>query len=162
MKCWNWTVKVFKDIIKKQMKNQISPKIGILIIISLSFIILVVIGVNFLDFKFLSVDNKEQDFEVVDFLSDEIYCDILYDDIKILINENNFCKDSDECHFLTLDNKDINTNCYFYINKNIDKTVFHDKLLDYKKRCMKSIDNCSFSPNSVCIDGRCVSAESHQ
>ncbi len=141
------------------MKNQISSKIGILIIILFSLIVLLVIGINFLDLKFFSINEEKRDFEVTDFLSDEIYCDILYNDIKFLLDENNFCTDNDDCKALALNDRSTGDNCYFYINKDVDETIFHDKFLDYKGRCEKSITECNSSLNLLCINERCVSGE---
>ncbi len=143
------------------MKNKISSKVGIFIIVSLSAFILLIIAFNVLDLKLSIFKEENLDFDVVDFLSDEVYCDMLHNEILLLAEEINFCEEDDDCKAFPLNEENIGTDCYFYANKDVDKNIFHEKLLDYKKRCdIKNID-CELYSDLVCINNTCVYVDSN-
>lgn len=137
------------------MKNHISPKFGIFLVVFISIIVLIVIFLNVIDIKVSYLEEEELEFDVVDFLSDEVFCDILHNDILVLMEENIFCEENDDCMALLVDFRENNNDCYFYLNNNIDKNIFLEKLLEYKERCdLRGID-CSFSSEVACLDGSC-------
>ncbi len=138
------------------MKKEISSKRGISIIIFFSVIISIIIVFNVLNFKISSSFKEQRDFEVTDFLSDELFCDILYNEIKDFQKESNFCEEDDDCKALALIINHTRNDCYYYINKDIDDSIFYTKLSDYGKRCTDMIDDCEPSLEVACVNKKCV------
>ncbi len=129
---------------------------GVLIILVVAIIILVIVFLSSLDIK-LNIDNeRKNDYEVTDLISDELFCDILYDDVKRMIEESNFCETDEDCKVLSLDEIQVDSKCYHLIHKEVNESVFYTKVSDYMKRCIEITDDCEHLLIPACVNERCV------
>ena len=136
-------------------KKYISTKKGLTLIIFLSLItgatsLIFSESINFNYFLRNTVVFTEEDF-----LSDEIYCDNLYIEIKADLERKNHCEEDGDCKSFLVGEID-GTECFYFLNKEAEESVVYNKLINYNKRCTGAISDCYSTYNSICQSNRCV------
>ncbi len=86
-------------------------------------------------------------------------CQIMHDDIENDIIAANYCSEDADCDVLILGGTYIEFGCYHFINKDINKETFYNKMDTYTAECSTIIDLCAPEPNPICVSGKCVSGE---
>jgi len=83
-------------------------------------------------------------------------CGRLYDEIENDMDVANYCDTASDCEVLILGGSYIEFGCYHFINKEVDKQLFYDKMETYSSQCSMIINECAPAPEAECIDGKCV------
>ncbi len=86
-------------------------------------------------------------------------CRIMHDEIENDIAAANYCSEDADCDVLVLGGWYIEFGCYHFINKDINKEVFYNKMDIYAAECSTIIDLCAPGPNPKCVSGKCASGE---
>jgi hypothetical protein len=92
-------------------------------------------------------------------LSEPLSCESQYNEIRSDIENANFCENDGDCDTLILGGSYIDFGCYHFVNNNIDKQYFYDKMSEYATECVDLINDCAPVPNPKCIANKCVYAE---
>ncbi len=86
-------------------------------------------------------------------------CKLMYNGIESDLEKANYCAEDSDCSVIMLGGSYIEFGCYHFINKNVDKNLFYDKMKEYVKFCSRMIDMCARAPNATCVSGKCVAVE---
>ena len=92
-------------------------------------------------------------------LNVESSCQSMHDEIENDINAANYCSEDANCDVLILGGSYIEFGCYHFINKDINKDMFYNKMDIYTQECSIIINDCGSLPNPICVSGKCVSGE---
>ena len=85
-------------------------------------------------------------------------CKALYQEIENDIAKANYCSQDSDCDTLELGGRLIRFGCYHFVNKATDKDAIYKKMQTYYGECEKIINDCSESPQPVCVNKKCVEA----
>ena len=83
-------------------------------------------------------------------------CQSLYDEIENDLDKANYCRDDSDCDVLVLGGQYVEFGCYHFVNKNIDKNQFYDKMKFYWQKCNQIINKCAPAPQPSCVSGKCL------
>ena len=83
-------------------------------------------------------------------------CQSLYNEIENDLDKANYCQTDSDCDVLILGGSYIEFGCYHFINKEVDKEKFYDKMSIYNQECSLIINKCAPAPISKCVSGKCV------
>lgn len=87
-------------------------------------------------------------------------CDERYDEIEKEIDNANYCETNNDCEVLILGGDYMEFGCYHFINKEVSKQNFYDRMEKYKEaECSRMIDKCIPAPEPDCVSGKCVYIE---
>ena len=84
-------------------------------------------------------------------------CQSLYSEIDGDIKKANYCETDADCSTLILGGDYIKFGCYHFVNKDVDKQRFYDKMQGYVSQgCSDIINECAFEPEAKCVEKKCV------
>lgn len=89
-------------------------------------------------------------------------CEDLYKEIEKDMENANYCQSNADCDVLMLGGSYIKFGCYHFINKEVNKQSFYDKMKKYTSQCSLMINKCARAPEAKCVSikgqRKCVSA----
>jgi len=74
------------------------------------------------------------------------------------MNETNYCQTDSDCDVLVLGDDYITFGCYHFINKEVDKEQFYQKMRTYvfDRKCTNIINECAPAPEAKCVSNKCT------
>jgi hypothetical protein len=115
--------------------------IGMRIILYMFMIFTIVSAIAFFGLGFILPDSD---------------CKSMYSDIEADLEKANFCENDSDCAVLMLGGEYIEFGCYHFINKDVYKEPFYEKMEKYRSECSTMIDKCAPAPNATCVSMKCV------
>ena len=85
-----------------------------------------------------------------------VQCSSLYMEIEEMMDERNHCVEDSDCEVLMLGGEYIEFGCYHFIHKDEGTQSIFEKMDKYNKDCDKIINKCAPSPESRCVDRKCI------
>jgi hypothetical protein len=132
-------------------------------VMSINTTIVLLIIVFVLAGAVLYVESTIADFPrepvVIEQPGDDFECEELYQEIEDDLDRANYCRSDDDCDVIMLGSIYIEFGCYHYINKDVDKRQFYQKMEAYSEKCMDMINYCMPAPDATCVDNTCVFVE---
>lgn len=86
-------------------------------------------------------------------------CGTLYNEIEDDLEKANYCNTDSDCEVLVLGGSYVAFGCYHFINKEVLKDTFYEKMKTYNQSCTRLINKCAASPQPSCITNKCVYVE---
>lgn len=92
-------------------------------------------------------------------ISQPLSCQTQYNDIEDEMDRANYCELDSDCDVLILGGSYVEFGCYHFINKEVDKELFYDKMEKYATKCTRIINKCAPAPDAKCVSNKCVYVE---
>ncbi|MDI6603210.1 MAG: hypothetical protein QME57_03800 [Patescibacteria group bacterium] len=100
---------------------------------------------------------KQEKFPTITPFVPQINCSLWYQNIEREFDDANFCERNSDCKTIRLGGRYIEFGCYKFVNISTNEEELLDKVKEYDKVCAPEINKCSFPPDAVCINNKCVS-----
>ena len=117
-------------------------------------IIIAVVDVVLVGGAYLSCPKKPKPFPLI--IEPSLSCKTMYYEIEKALEDANFCEQDSDCKTMDIGGMFVEFGCYKFVNKSTNEEKLYQRMGEYYKKCKPAINDCASSPESVCVDGKCV------